>query len=526
MYGGGCQQPIIIKQTAPSRKRKSGPSYKAVRKYKRAYYAARRFRRAVGTAHPRGSDGSKAFWGVDYANANADQKALRSAVGFRGKGDYLTDIGKWGSRAVGMGIGGLIGGIPGSAVGHRYGAKFSKWMGWGDYGGDAGGNQIMAGSVTTPMTVNAADDLSGDIYLSHREFLGNVTALGTGTTTPSAFNLVSYPINSGLQATFPWLSQIAQNFTLYELIGCVFEYKPTSGELGSASNALGKIVMATQYDPDAADFSSTVEMENYDYNDSCKPSEHMIHGIETKRSQAATNMLYVRSGPSSKDKIFTDYGNFQIATEGLPVNAASGTIINVGELWVTYRVKLSRAKLFGSLLGANVGFDTLYGVSTAGNLGGGTNAGMVTNGWSQYPTNNAVNTLAPRVSNNIGCSAVGTDAKTIVLTFPKNIVTGSYRIQWQVTNSAAYTMVFNAPVVNAYATLPLANGIDYNPFTATFSTAQVFTAIGYSQQSFIVQVNAPGTTQATVTLSVANNLTTGSVSSVNIMEIPRSLITA
>lgn len=521
------QPPIVIKQPAARsyRRRYSYRQAKTYKKYKNAYWRAKRFRDYIrNTVGPRGSQPSKDFWGVDYASATADQQALRKGVNFRGKGDYLTDIGKWGSRALGMGIGGFLGGVPGAALGHKYGAKFSKYMGWGEYGGDAGGNQIMAGSTTTPMTVNASDDLSGDIFFSHREFLGNVTALGTGLTTPSAFNLVSYNINAGLQQTFPWLSQIAQNFTLYQLVGCIFEYKPTSGELGSVSNALGKVVMATQYDPDAANFTSTIEMENYDYNDSCKPSEHMLHGIETDRSQAATNMLYVRTGPSPKDKVFTDYGVFQIATEGLPVNVPAGTIINIGELWVSYRVKLSRAKLYGSLLGANVGFDTLYANSTAGQLAGNTNSAIVSNNWPQYPTNNATNAMAPRLSNNIGVTAVSTNASTLVLTFPKNIVTGTYRIQWELSCSGAFTCVFNVPTFNAYAGIAAANGIDYAPFAATYATAQVFAAVGNSMQSFLMTVASPGTTQATVTLSVTNPLPASSISTVYITEVPNTIL--
>ena len=79
-----------------------------------------------------------------------------------------------------------------------------------------------------------------------------------------------------------------------------------------------------------------VIMENYDYASACKPSEHMVHGVETKNSQLITNNYYVRVGPSSKDKVFTDVGIFSIATEGLPIIPASGAnvYVPIGELWV------------------------------------------------------------------------------------------------------------------------------------------------------------------------------------------------
>lgn len=524
MYGYPATQPIVIKQSAP-RKRYSKKSSKLFKKYKRGYWAARKLRDYWTALNPRGQAASRIRYGLNWAAATPEQRLYRRGLGFRGEGDYLTDIGKWGSRAVGMGIGGFLGGIPGAALGHKYGAKFSKYMGWGDYGGDAGGNQIMAGSADTPMTVNASDDLSGDIYFSHREFLGNVTALGTGTTTPSAFNLVSYPINVGLVSTFPWLSQVAENFTLYQLVGCVFEYRPTSGELGSVSNALGKIVMATQYDPDAPDFTSTVEMENYDYNDACKPSEHMLHGIETARSQAATNMLYVRTGPSPKDKIFTDYGTFQIATEGLPVNAAAGTIINVGELWVSYRVKLSRAKLFGSLLGGDVGFDAFWSVADAANLNNKTAASIASNNFTQYTPNPPASTASARLTNNIGCVVRTNPAlprTSLIVTFPKNIVSGTYRLCFQVTNASAFTMVFNIPTVT-FGALAVCNGLDGAPGTATYAAGGVFIANGFSVQEFIVNISAPGTNQATVTMSWTNNLPDNSIVATYVQQLPSSI---
>jgi len=54
-------------------------------------------------------------------------------------------------------------------------------------------------------------------------------------------------------------------------------------------------------------------------------------------------MSYVRTGPTDRDKLFTDIGTLQVITEGLP-NAGQ-----VGELWVSYNVKLSRAQLYSTI---------------------------------------------------------------------------------------------------------------------------------------------------------------------------------
>ena len=300
---------------------------------------------------------------------NPDQRAMRRATQYWGPGDYHSFMkgGFFGKnegmgnaiRGLGSAAGAMIpgGGEWGSGMGRHLAGEASKWLGFGGYGtqGEPQTNQIMGGD-SGPISVNSSGDETGDIFINHREFLTNIIASGpAGGSSP--FQLTSYAINAGLSQTFPWLAQVAQNFTMYELQGCIFEFKPTSGEFGANGIALGKVIMATQYDPDAPSFNNSIEMENYDYATAFKPSVPQLHGVETASSQRATNMMYIRTGPSIKDKIFTDIGDFQIATEGIPIGAAT-TTLNIGELWVTYKVKLSRARIFGSYVGQNIPVDT------------------------------------------------------------------------------------------------------------------------------------------------------------------------
>lgn len=485
----------------------------------------------------RGSKDSITKYGMTWALADSKQKYARYLAGFRGRGDYKSAL-AWGSRGLGGAVGGYFGGARGAAQGYGWGGRFSKWMGWGkykrrrknyrgrgDYAGDAGGNQIMGGSVATPITVNASDDLSGDIYISHREFLGDVTALATGTSTPSAFNNLIYDLNVGLQTTFPWVSQIAQNFTLYELEGCIFEYKPNSGELGSASNALGKVIMATQYDPDAPMFGTAVEMENYSYSTSCKPSEHMLHGIETDPKQRSTQMLYVRTGPASKDKVFTDYGRFQIATQGLPVNATAGTIVNIGELWVTYRVKLSRAQLYNSLLSADVGFDQFVGVSNATKLFGNTTFIATTAYAGLYNISVDSNKASPRLTNSIGCTTNSTTLNGIDIAFPSNIVQGTYRVSIWISQSAAAAKSFFNPTGLNYCTLAVPKGI-VDPVASTGSiidTPAGATTFALACE-FYIKVNAPGNLVAGFSIATSSAIASGAVISITVHEVPGKLL--
>jgi hypothetical protein len=313
--------------------------------------AAKRFRNRYSEQYPRGSEMSLALYGPSYKEASAGQKDARKALRFKGPGDYKSlwkKARKYVPRGVGAIAGYAYGGASGARQGWSTGGKVSKAIGWGDYSF----NQITSGPAdmnphqTIHHVSSSHKDLSGDILYSNTEFVRNIYVTGpTSGAGTSSFQLESLPLNPALQATFPFLSQIAQNFELYEFQGLMFQYKPTSGNYGNSnSNALGKVVMTTNYDPDAANFANTIVMENYDYACSTLPSSGCVHGIECKPSQRSVNQMYTRTGSGGKDLVFTDIGNFQIATEGIPFGAANQEAL-IGELWVTYTVKLSRAKM-------------------------------------------------------------------------------------------------------------------------------------------------------------------------------------
>lgn len=217
-----------------------------------------------------------------------------------------------------------------------------------------------------------------------------------------------------MSGTFPFLAQIACNYTMWEAQGIIFEYRPLSGEYGSAnSNSLGKVILATNYDSSAPAFVNAQEMENYVGAISCKPAFGMRHGIETAPRERLTNLMYIRSGPHSegiapagqKDRNLTDLGLFQIATEGIYANAAGQQVI--GELWVSYRMVLTRPKLCFSVLGNGIPQDI---------INWGTSAASVANQFYNKP------------SNNLGGSLTTSAANILTYTFPQNIAGGTYRV--------------------------------------------------------------------------------------------------
>lgn len=500
-------------------------------------------------AKARGSEFSVERYGHTMQSATPEQRYNRKLDGFKGRGDYASWkpwLKRWVPKGTLAALGGAAGGLFGhSALGSSLGATAAGYLGWGkyrrrrknyrgrgDYGGSAGGNQIMAGSVDTPITVNASDDLSGDIYISHREFLGNVTATATGTTTPSGFNSVVYPINVGIHSSFPWLSQIAQNFTMYELHGLLYEYVPTSGELGSASNALGKVIMATQYDPDAAAFPNAIVMENYDYSNACKPSQGMIHGVETANDARATKMLYVRpgNGSSTKDRVFTDIGFFQISTEGLPLNATAGTIVNIGELWVTYRVRLSRAQLFGSLVGNSTLADAFLAWKGATTIASSTLLTLPSTpyaaSYDQTGLSNG-NSFAPMLDNSIGCTVTASGLNDFIIRWPTNQSTGLYLVEVYIIQLAAYVASRLTPKNATNCDMVVPPGQSWNGTVTPWigSPCLVDAAQQVLSLSVYVQLNAPGTLQASLQVTQeTNTLVNGSQLFVRISQIPMNLL--
>lgn len=465
-------------------------------------------------ATARGSDASRKKYGVSARLADSEQRAARLLTGFKGRGDYRSALRQFlpgFSRSVGRGLGAFFGHAD---KGEGLGGDFSRWVGWGkygrrgirgrgDYGGFAGGNQIMADSMQAPMMVNASEDLSGDIYFSHREFLGNVQAQVPASGL-SSFAVKEYELNSALASTFPFLSQLAQNFTMYEFCGLVFEYRPTSGELGSTSNQLGKVIMATQYDPDAAPFVNSIQMENYNYANTCKPSEHMLHGVETDPKQTATKMLYTRTGTVTKDKIFTDLGTFQVATEGIPVAGTVGSYQNIGELWVAYKVKLSRAQLYQTLNANN--FCHLIASADAASNTANTQTYLNSQPWGSYYalTTGLPNSFARRANSTLECTGNGDGItnQNFAIRFPPTISAGTYRISVQVTTgTGALTRSFSTPQLTN-CTLASYPGIDGQPGATTFATAIAAATQANMTQSFIIKINAPGNNTAIVIMGL------------------------
>jgi len=280
---------------------------------------------------PRKMTGYGAYKAIGSDNAS-DAYARGKAAGLRSKKRSNNEGG------IGARIGGAIGSGLGTGVEH-----FVKWIsGLGDY-------EIKENALLTqdpPPMVNESN--KGGTLIRHREYLQDIF------TAPVAgdFKLDAYFINPANEKTFPFLHQVAMNYEQYSLEGMIFEYRSMSADaLNSTNTALGSVIMATNYDALDANFKQKSEMENYEFGNSCKPSASMMHPIECAPKQTVLTELYTLNGvaPVDADLRFYHWGKFQIATVGF--QAAN---VNIGELWVTYQVRLLKPKLY-TAIGLEIG---------------------------------------------------------------------------------------------------------------------------------------------------------------------------
>ena len=126
----------------------------------------------------------------------------------------------------------------------------------------------------------------------------------------------------------------------------LFEYKSMYSDAAvQTGGSLGSVIMATSYNAAKPLFASKIEMENYEFAMSAKPSVSMCHPIECARGQTPLNELYVRTQSQlidDQDIKTYDLGRFQIASQGIP---CSGSALSLGELWVTYQIRFLKPRV-------------------------------------------------------------------------------------------------------------------------------------------------------------------------------------
>lgn len=242
---------------------------------------------------------------------------------------------------------GPAGSLVGGALGGLAQSLIHKVTGFGDYQLPSYG--INANKLLETNDPPIVQNNGKEFIIRHREYLGDIysgIAGSTGNAAPSPFKIEEYNINPGLNRTFPWLANVAARFEEYSVEGMLFEFKSMySDSAVQIGGSLGSVIMATSYNAAKTPFQSKIEMENYEFAMSSKPSVSMCHPIECAPSQSVLSEQYVRTDDNSisdQDIKFYDFGKFQIASQGIP---CTGQAQSLGELWVTYQIKLLKPKI-------------------------------------------------------------------------------------------------------------------------------------------------------------------------------------
>lgn len=284
----------------------------------------------------------------------------------KGRGAYVPD--KYSNKDIAQ-----------SVAGRAAGYLWDKLFGNGDYAAIPQGikNNSFMSEITAkgPPQVWATRDNA--FVMRHSEYLGDVTT----SSSARDFKLDSYAINPGLPQTFPWLSNIANQFQQYEIKGMLFEFRSTcSDAIASGTDiSMGSVILATNYNSADDDFASKQQMLQTEFCAQGRPSQCILHPIECKPSLTSVETLYTRSGavPTGSDIRLYDLGKFQIATQGF-----QGTSVNIGELWLTYEIAFKKpiqsngtSVLLGDFYNATTGITSsaLYGTNAT--LVDGSNAG-------------------------------------------------------------------------------------------------------------------------------------------------------
>jgi len=193
-----------------------------------------------------------------------------------------------------------------------------------------------------PVFASAGDE-TGMVCVSKKEYICDIYG-------PSqSFNVQSFSLNPGLESTFPWLSQVAQNYDEYDFKQLMFTFRSTTTDIGSStSGQCGTVIMATNYNAAAPSFADKVSMMEYDSAMSCKATESMRHGVECDPAKlSGSEGKYVRNNPVvvAQDLKTYDHALFQIGVANAPTAYINQSL---GELWVSYTVELRKPKFYSA----------------------------------------------------------------------------------------------------------------------------------------------------------------------------------
>jgi len=233
-------------------------------------------------------------------------------------------------------------------LGSFVGDKVGTFFGAGDYESNSLIDMV-AGKKESPKMapgVPYVHSQGGEIRLCFREDLGPIYASDIAGDT----KFYRFRVHACESDTFPFLSQIARLFQNWRPNGMIFQFESQTGPIADIPN-LGVVSMAMEYDAGKPEpFNSIQQMDNSYGGFARKTTEDLAFGVECALGKNVLETLYCRNDPSSPDvhdPQFYDLGTFVIAAQGQPV-----TNQEIGRLWVSYDISLSKALLDRDFVGS------------------------------------------------------------------------------------------------------------------------------------------------------------------------------
>jgi hypothetical protein len=227
--------------------------------------------------------------------------------------------------------------------------------------GDYNETKIGTNSLVRPLHDQAIPFMHSSnesIRVTRREFLGVIGMVPNPADTFAQFYRV---LNPGDAATFPWLHNMARNYTQWVPCGIVFEYNATCGTGIATTPNIGTIRMATQYDVYEPKFGSDfVRLNNHFFSSTGAPYISHSHAIECAPDHVSIKPLFIRPEHTLQHTdIATTVGALTLTTHADPsydarlydlgrfemLNSGSVAAYNAGELWITYDIILMKPRV-------------------------------------------------------------------------------------------------------------------------------------------------------------------------------------
>lgn len=355
-------------------------------------------------------------------------------------------------------------------LGNTFRSAFKDFTGFGDY--QINSNSLIRGGVSgistsaPSVTYGAA---GREVRIKFKEYVGDVF---THPTNPGEFYQQNYSLNPGLLDNFPWLAPIAQQYQQWIPNGVVYEFTSTSGDI-TTSQALGKVIIATDYNTTTLDtsFTNAQEMLAEAYSQESVPTLNMVHGIECAATERSRSIFFLRAGALESTANLSDYDLCQttVATVGGPV-----ANVNLGSLWIHYDISLLKNTLYNGILTKGFVMRRYKCIGVGSDVPFGTSRTMFS-GTEKYVNG------APRVGILDEDIVIGEDS----VTFPRWAAVGS---KWKVTvylestatalNVAPNTNMSSGVQVDGEELVPASSSNTNRANTSVYCTVTDNTALG------------------------------------------------